>query len=163
MNLGKLLAAGKSIVNGNGAIEYRESKQALLPKFNSPKNPFVHSSKPPLEAGVAPNKKAAAPAPVKPQPMAPVPAAPKSFTGWTSRLNPVSAWRSSKAEPVNPPRPEIQAELSLDAVKVVHNDLSDADVEVVPIKSRPMPAPDLPPARKPWEILGERLMKATAL
>ena len=33
--------------------------------------------------------------------------------------------------------PAVQAELSLDSVKVVHNDLSDADVEVVPIKSRP--------------------------
>ena len=33
--------------------------------------------------------------------------------------------------------PTVQAELSLDTVKVVHNDLRDSDVEVVPIKSRP--------------------------
>jgi len=50
-------------------------------------------------------------------------------------------------------------------VKVVHNDLSDADVEVVPIKSRPAVAEihDLSPAKKSWEILGERLLRATAL
>ena len=54
----------------------------------------------------------------------------------------------------------MQSELSLDSVKVVHNDLSDADVEVVPIKSRTAdePAvPDLPPPKKSWEFLGERL------
>ena len=51
----------------------------------------------------------------------------------------------------------MQAELSLDAVKVVHNDLSDADVEVVPIKSRPA-APERADAaagrRKSWEMSG---------
>jgi len=38
-------------------------------------------------------------------------------------------------------------------------------VEVVPIKSRPAvaEAPALSPARKSWEILGERLLRATAL
>jgi hypothetical protein len=60
----------------------------------------------------------------------------------------------------------MQPELSLDSVKVVHNDLSDVDVEIVPIKSRApvaMARADLPPARKTWEVLGERIMKATAL
>jgi hypothetical protein len=60
--------------------------------------------------------------------------------------------------------PAVQTELSLDTVKVIHNDLSDADVEVVPIKSRPAAAvPESPPAKKAWEYLGERLLKATAL
>jgi len=50
----------------------------------------------------------------------------------------------------------VQSELLLDSVKVVHNDLSDADVEVVPIKSR---TADKRPCRccapeKPWEYLG---------
>ena len=31
----------------------------------------------------------------------------------------------------------VQVELSLEKVKVVHNDLTDADVEIVPMKSRP--------------------------
>ena len=163
MNFGKLLAAGKSVVNGNGAVEYRENKQALLPKFSSPKNPFVHSSKPSPEAAAAQAENKTAPATVKPRPQPPISAAPKSLVAWTSRLNPASVWRSPKVEAENFARPEIQAELSLDTVKVVHNDLSDADVGVVPIKSRAMPAPNLPPAKKSWEILGERLLKATAL
>jgi len=49
-----------------------------------------------------------------------------------------------------------QTELSLDSVKVVHNDLSDVDVEVVPMKSRSN-VPELQPAKKSWEFLGERL------
>jgi hypothetical protein len=159
MNLGKLLAAGKSVINGTGTIEYRESKQVMLPKFVSPKNPFT--PKKPKESVPAPAQNGHAPA--KPQTPPTAAVAPKSLVAWTSKLNPVSAWRGSKVEAGNSARPEVQAELSLDTVKVVHNDLSDADVEVVPIKSRSTPAPDLPPAKKSWEILGERLMKATAL
>ena len=152
MKLGKLLAAGKSIINGNGSIEYRTNKQVALPKFSVPKHPLVHSSKPSSGGDGAP-RPAAPPAAADSKPAA----------TWSSRFNPVSAWRGARTPEPEPARPQVQAELSLDTVKVVHNDLSDADVEVVPIKSRPMPAPDLPPARKPWEILGERLMKATAL
>jgi hypothetical protein len=58
----------------------------------------------------------------------------------------------------------VQSELSLDSVKVVHNDLSDADVEVVPIKSRTASeatVPDLPPPTQPWEFLAERMFHAT--
>jgi hypothetical protein len=58
----------------------------------------------------------------------------------------------------------VQVELSLEKVKVVHNDLTDADVEIVPMKSRPArEAMDLPPVKKSWANLGERIMKATAL
>jgi hypothetical protein len=59
----------------------------------------------------------------------------------------------------------VQSELSLDSVKVVHNDLSDADVEVVPIKSRTAgeaTVPVLPPPTRPWEFLAERMFHATA-
>jgi hypothetical protein len=58
----------------------------------------------------------------------------------------------------------VQSELSLDSVKVVHNDLSDADVEVVPIKSRTADktaVPVLPPPEKSWEFLAERMFHAT--
>jgi hypothetical protein len=64
---------------------------------------------------------------------------------------------------VQPPR-AVQAELSLEGVKVVHNDLADADVEVVPVKARanaPEPAPMLPPARQAWEYLGETMLKSS--
>ena len=52
----------------------------------------------------------------------------------------------------------------LDSVKVVHNDLSDADVEVVPMKSRAARAtsiPELPPPSRPWDYLAERMFHAT--
>ena len=151
-------------MNGGGAVAYREVKQAYLPKFVSPKNPFAPLAKTPVENAVAPVEKKAAVVLVKTQKLSPL-SAPKLVTPtWTSKLNPVSFWRAS--QPLVPSAPPVvQSELSLDSVKVVHNDLSDVDVEIVPIKSR-APSPtkaDLQPAKKTWEILGERIMKATAL
>jgi hypothetical protein len=152
MNLGKLLFAGKSVVNGSSAVSYRENKQVALPKFGPPKNPF------------APAKKENAPDPAGAQKLPPISSAPKSLTAWTTRLAPSSFWGGAAAVE-RKTLPAVQAELSLDTVKVVHNDLSDADVEVVPIKSRPAVAevPALSPAKKSWEVLGERLLRATAL
>ena len=167
MNFGKLLAAGKSWMNGSAEVSYRVDKQFYLPKFESPKNPFKHSTKPAAEnvapvkkeivaarvekisakcseAGILPAKDRLEACPTKPN--------------WTAKLNP---FLHRAAEPKND-RPVVQSELSLDSIKVVHNDLTDADVEVVPMKSRPAP-PDLQPARKSWEILGERLLKSAAL
>lgn len=40
MNFGKLLAAGKSLVNGDVSGRYRMEKNLRLPKFISPRNPF---------------------------------------------------------------------------------------------------------------------------
>jgi hypothetical protein len=57
----------------------------------------------------------------------------------------------------------VQPELSLAAIKVVHNDLADADVEIVPVKARagtPPPAM-LSPARQAWEYAGENLLKSS--
>jgi len=52
----------------------------------------------------------------------------------------------------------------LEKVKVVHNDLTDADVEVVPMKSRPArESAPLRTVKNPWTDLGERIMKTTAL
>jgi len=163
MNLGKLLFAGKSVVSGSETISYHENKQVFLPKFTSPKNPFA-PAKAPAETAPAPAKKETAPASVVTRKAPPVSGPPKSLAAWTTRLNPASHWTG--ASPVEPKAlPAVQAELSLDTVKVVHNDLSDADVEVVPIKSRPAAAeiPALSPAKRSWEILGERLLRATAL
>jgi hypothetical protein len=56
----------------------------------------------------------------------------------------------------------MQPELSLNAIKVMHNDLADADVEMVPMKSHAeamVSAPVLHPARRAWEYLGENLVK----
>ena len=144
--------AGKSVVNGSAAVSYRENKQVALPKFGSAKNPF------------APAKKETAPEPAGEQKLPPISGTPKSLAAWTTKLAPSSFW-SGAAAAEQKKLPAVQAELSLDAVKVVHNDLSDADVEVVPIKSRQAAAeiPALSPAKKPWEIMGERLLRVTAL
>jgi hypothetical protein len=158
MNFGKLLAAGKSWMNGSAEISYRVDKQFYLPKFESPKNPLAHLPKAKTE-NVAPPKKEIVAVKIEKTPAISV--APKSRPAqpnWTTKLNPFS---QSAPEPKNE-RPIVQSELSLDSVKVVHNDLSDADVEIVPMKSRPAP-PELQPARKSWEILGERLLKSAAL
>ena len=162
------MAAGKSLVSGRGAMAYRESKQAYLPKFGSPKNPFVapaqnESPKAPLENPVAPMEKVSVPAWAKTQKMPTISSSPKSLATWTTKLNPMTMLRGSQ-EGKTFSRPIVQTELSLDSVKVVHNDLTDADVEIIPMKSRPQKiVADLPPAKKSWEILGERLLKATAL
>jgi hypothetical protein len=142
MKLGKLLAAGKSIKNGQGAVAYRKDKRVYLPKFGSPKNPFTttaqaESPKPPVENPIVPVKKAAAPTWAKTQKMPTVSAGPARATTWTEKFNPMAIWRESVAEVKNAPH-AIQEELSLEKVKVVHNDLTDVDVEVVPIKSRSM-------------------------
>jgi hypothetical protein len=167
MKLGKLMAAGKSLVSGRGAMAYRESKQAYLPKFGSPKNPFVtpaqaESPKVQLENPVAPMEKVSAPSWTKTQKIPAISRTPKSLATWTTKLNPMTMLRGSPEEKTF--SPVVQTELSLDSVKVVHNDLTDADVEIIPMKSRPQKIiADLPPAKKSWEILGERLLKATAL
>ena len=203
MKLGKLLAAGKSIMNGHTAVSYRSSKQIYLPKFGSTKNPFEQQAAPSQEetaaeadssssdaspkeeAGpeAAPSAPAAAPRPTrlaKPEaPAAPVKsvvvaktekisAFPPTKKGWASKFNPISLFKPAtvknekKAGQAKTQRPAaMQTELSLDAVRVVHNDLSDVDVEVVPMKSRSAP-PELQPAKKSWEFLGERLFGVEA-
>ena len=162
MNLGKLLFAGKSVVNVNKTVEYRENKQVCLPKFDSRKNPFT--PKTPMETNSVAAINRSAPQVGRTQPAPVVSSPPKFLASWTGRLNPASAWRGPREEAQNNPCPAIQAELSLDTVKVIHNDLSDADVEVVPIKSRPAAlVPGLPPAKNSWEAWGERLLRATAL
>lgn len=162
MNLGKLLATGKSIISGQRKPEYREDKHVYLPKFVSPKNPFSVTEEAAPVKPVAIAKSEAALVAAKTQKLPELPGKSKSLATWAGKLNPAAMFRGQPAP--QPVVPAVQAELSLDSVKVVHNDLSDADVEIVPIKSRPTAVrpviPDLPPADKPWELLGERMMKA---
>ena len=76
----------------------------------------------------------------------------------------MAMWRDTQARTESAPQP-VQSELSLDGVKVVHNDLSDADVEVVPMKSRAAAEaaiPELPTPTRPWEFLAERMFRTTA-
>lgn len=157
MNLGKLLGAGKSFFGGGGSVKYREDRRAYLPKFNTEKNPFC------------PRQADSVPEPAKTQkipeistktqkiPLAPAPR-PVRTTSWTEKLNPFRAPQPAAVPMVG----AVQSELSLDAVKVIRNDLMDADIEVVPVKSQTISAPEtpaLPPARHSWEFLGEKLVK----
>jgi hypothetical protein len=172
MNLGKLLGAGKSFVSGGNAAAYRTDKRVYLPQFVSPKNPFAHPAvvptqaelpKPPVENSSVPVKKIT-PSWVKTQkmPVLAVQGATARKTTWVSKLNPVSIFRA--APPMANDATPVQVELSLEKVKVVHNDLTDAEVEVVPMKSRPAREPAAAqPNKKSWTDLGERIMKATAL
>jgi len=82
-----------------------------------------------------------------------------------SRLNPFAAGSAFPAARGKNGKIPVQAELSLDAVKVLRNDLSDVDVEVVPLKSRPPDdgcAPGPGPVKSTWGLLGERLLKMKA-
>lgn len=164
MNFGKLLAVGKGFLGGRGVVAYRKDKHVYLPKFTSAKNPF--------EPKVAEKKSAIAPAPQKTAVTVAAPVAAKTqkipvfaaqqplrAASWTERLNPFRTPVPVAAPILN----AVQTELSLDAVKVMHNDLSDADVEVVPVKSRtmaPMESPRLLPARESLEFFGERQLEA---
>ena len=142
MKLAKLLGAGKSFFGGKGSVSYREDKRVYLPKFGTAKNPFAPK---PVEQGGGETVvlgKISAPVAVKvaakTQKIYYTPSAPKPTRaiGWADKLNPFRA-----PQPAVEPIPNaVQSELSLDAVKVLHNDLSDAEVEVVPVKSRTVAA-----------------------
>jgi hypothetical protein len=178
MNLGKLLGAGKSFISGGKPAAYRTDKRVYLPQFISPKNPFANSAPAPVQTGASrpagpssagPTRKATPPPWAKTRDMSsaemPGQSSPTRVTTWASKFNPVAIFREVAAAPVRT-APPVQTELSLERVRVVHNDLTDADVEVVPMKSRPArePADDAAPAaKKAWADLGERIMKATAL
>lgn len=192
MNLGKLLGVGKSFFGGDPTVAYRLNRRACLPKFNEGKNPFAlkaaedglnapakdQTAAPKPENSVCqssgthtpsiatarlePALKAPPPYAFKPRPKPGTgkptvpPAAKPARTGWTTRLNPFRP-----PEPSAPPLEE-QPELSLNTVKVVHNDLADAEVEVVPIKSHGEPAAAaLPPGRQAWDCVGENLLKSS--
>jgi hypothetical protein len=169
MNLGKLLAAGKSIIGGRGEVAYRISDRAYLPKFISPKNPFAPPVKmePAPKTETMPLKKGIASDGAKTQKLPAFPTVRPRKRIWAGKFNPISLWRGSRPSGPQKAQPPMQAELSLDRVKVVHNDLTDADVEIVPIKSRTAPeteAPILPPAQAgdPWSRLSAKIFGAKA-
>ena len=183
MKLGTLLAAGKSLMKGHVEVSYRENRQVYLPKFGPAKKPFK-SETPQSSAetdGPAPVAPPAMPRPTRAdqeivaasameqsssvaQGLSSVRAmAEKKKTNWAGKLNPALIFRRATATGGEKPSDKAvtQTELSLDSVKVVHNDLSDVDVEIVPMKSRSGPA-ELQPAKKSWEFLGERLLRIEA-
>ena len=118
-----------------------------------------------------------------------------AVNSWMKKLNPMVWFQKGKPAASKPAGPRfsggkrpVQGELSLDSIKVMRNDLSEADVEVVPMRVRPavrvarkavekmetaredarptvsasgaaaMAIPELPPAATAWEFLGERIL-----
>jgi hypothetical protein len=171
MNFGKLLASGKSMISGQGVKAYRENKHVYLPKFEA-KNPF--SKAVPASTAAIPALPATAAAPVAPAPAArpkadfvltkpmarPAPA-PAPSSSWAAKLNPIAMFRGPSASAFKPVA-TVQTELSLDSVKVVHNDLSDSEVEIVPIKSRPAEAAPAETAAS-WKDMGEKVFGANVV
>ncbi len=135
MSLLRLLATGKSLIEFKDTPGvYRLASQRLLPHFGPARNPFCTQAKPAPESAM-PDRKASA-------------------TGvghgfsealWLKAVSLVEACGAKirgllghasgrAAKPAIPrfTKPPVQGELSLDEVRVVRNDLSDADPEVVP-------------------------------
>jgi hypothetical protein len=172
-------------------------REPQLPKLTPAETAAVSGSAgvPPASAGspkLTPTEIAAAnlkntqrlPAPIAPAEVAlqksqPVESAKPApvVDNWLKKINPLVWLGSRKPAPAKPAAPRfgktpVQGELSLDNIKVMRNDLSEADVEIVPMKARrpkelPMVAeasaaamaiPELPPATTAWEYLGERLL-----
>jgi hypothetical protein len=156
MSLGRLLATGKSFVGGRDDTgRYRVDKHFALPKFISPRNPFAPAAAKaePSSTDDAPcaqaDEKAAAVATAKLSPAALEKRAWQMFAGaragrWLGELGQkLNPWPRLKRRP-GPVKSlasgfskmAVQPELSLDKVQVVRSDLSDADVDVVPMKAR---------------------------
>ena len=179
MSLGRLLAAGKSLVGLSGdASRYRVTKLARLPKFISPKNPFASGELPPAAASDQPT--ASKPVITVARPDASGSAKRISRTSLTPRLtewlrrlgrktNPLA--RRSQTPGLGKSATKIgslgtqQGELSLDSVRVVRNDLSDTDFEVVrPAAAKPvspviaMTAEKLEPVGAAWNRLTSRFL-----
>lgn len=162
MSFGRLLAAGKSWVGGDGIGRYRMQKHIRLPKFISPQNPFKPDADP--ETPMLP---AVLPATNGPAEVAAMPA---NQVSWSLRLigglrqfarfcrdhNPFAKFRRAERPAI--PRfggAGAQGELSLDKVKVLRGDLTHADLEVIPT------GPGGHQATNPvWKNLANRMLGA---
>lgn len=159
MSLLRLLTAGKSLVGlKDTASRYNVARTGSLPQFSPKKNPFRASTRPEFNPGAQAEAQAAAssvertaedpltPAPAavpvveQSTPVIPASVAPsnqvdqaKAPSLWSALL----PWRRRKVEKrrvAGFAKPMVQGELSLDTVKVVRNDLSDTDLEIVPAR-----------------------------
>ncbi|MBC8095282.1 MAG: hypothetical protein H7Y43_05680 [Akkermansiaceae bacterium] len=162
---------------------YEMRSKNLLPKFGSARNPFATTRPQPLQVEfsrklatvvrtLTPTEAAAAKL-KKTQPLPAITAMnteAKTVSGATTKSKALTHLRNGlkKMNPLNwfgrgklvanssAPRPgkaPVQAELSLEKIKVVRNDLSDADLEVVPVKIsvKPKTEPVAPPSAKAGE------------
>ena len=147
MNFATLLGMGKSVLNGRGSSAYRETKRGFVPKFTSDKNPFAPKVVVESAAPAEPVATTPAIAPVAETKIAPR-SRPMRMTKWAVKLNPFR-----EPEPMMQLRRAEQSELSLDTIKVLQNDLSEADIERVPAKSRTNRPTPVSSTAGAWEIL----------
>lgn len=167
MSLLRLLSAGKSLVGLKPeAARYRMSDPRAMPRFGSDRNPFQARKTLSPDAPPAPAPAVEAPGPVVTPKVEPAATAPEAerrtrlepgtvaksewkrkLAGWMGKLRfRRQPNKSKRAAPARPARGPVQGELSLDAIQVVRNDLSDSDFEVVARKAGPAakPAPVAP-------------------
>ena len=178
MSLVRLLSSGRSLIGFKDEEgRYRMTNQRLLPKFGSVKNPF-HPGNPPAQMRLAtppvtescavPTASRTASEWTRRLQVAVRTAESKlqiylghvrrTLTGWSGwlrrRLGRMFTRRDKNAAGAAVPqlaRPPIQSELSLERVRVLRNDLSDVDLEIVPVKfpvQSPNASPVLHPAAK---------------
>jgi len=138
---------------------YRMSNPHSMPKFEAAKNPFRCSARPTPMAEPSPSglvtvanfaepaqsttigltgdgiKAQAAETLPKPQSRFTWPDFKKLFSAWKPMLRPVKSLmpvqKIKVAKPTAAKTPPVQGELSLEGVKVMRNDLSDSDLEIV--------------------------------
>ncbi len=150
MSLLRLLTAGRSLVSVRDTeSRYRLTTQRLLPQFAPARNPFA--SKREAESSPAPASQQDAGARSVPPKTGVWSSAPEVWrrmamlwSGWKRKASELIARpRRATAKPAMPHlgKPPVQGELSLDRVKVMRNDLSQADVEVVPARPKGTPGP----------------------
>lgn len=122
---------------------------SLFDSTSRPAAPVVAAESKPRPARSVKVETKPVPAPVPAPaavPLSPLPAAKKSNRfDWLSKLNPLALMPSFGGSAANSSRSRsgrrpVQAELSLDKVRVVRNDLSSADIEIVPGKLMGMPS-----------------------
>jgi len=164
MRLVRLLTAGKSLVGlESDAPRYKETDPKSIPQFKPKKNPFRKRAEPAQNGNPASNPRSAGgtqSTQVANQAGTVQPRGRKS--GWLAKVGSWLAPRKKQPKSAVPQfmRPPMQGELRLDNVKVVRNDLSDADIEVVPAKAAAAKAkeagPVQPTAEREREVAAEK-------
>jgi hypothetical protein len=157
MSLLRLLSTGRSWVTdrNDNTSRYQMGSPGLLPKFGSrrqtlPTQKQAQPSRPaPQPVAAAAEAVASAPAAAageKTQVNAPLEKAKapgKSiYRTWLERIKARLYVKPQRVHVPRTPKAPVQVELSLDKVRVVRNDLSDTDLEIVPARrdSRSKPA-----------------------
>ncbi len=189
MSLLRLLTAGKSLVGlKSSEPRYLLSKPQGLPRFNPKKNPFRATTLPDsVQSAPAPavRNESCKPECANPQPVklssqeSPLAVASKRASagrawciGLLQRATGSKRWAASQNCAKGPKRrssrPMVQPELSLEKVRVMRNDLSETDLEIVHAKpaiepevnpGTPNPAPKANP-RPAWMRVTSRLFGA---